>query len=265
MNELQKLPVDTDEWTALRSFTDARIALGKTGVSVPVRASLAFRLAHAHAKDAVYSALDSDALIQTLTPLALPIYPLRSRAEHRDMYLQRPDYGRQLDPQSADYLRNNAPQSADLAIVVADGLSATAVNTYAGIVTAGLVRTARVQGFSLAPLTLVEQGRVAIGDEIGHLLNARMVVMLIGERPGLSSADSLGAYLTYGPTPGLTDERRNCISNIRQQGLPPAQAVEKIMALVGEAFRLKLTGVALKDMTDTPAALPTRPDAGQLS
>jgi ethanolamine ammonia-lyase small subunit len=139
------------------------------------------------------------------------------------------------------------------------------VNLYAGTVVQGLVQASRHQGFTLAPLTLVEQGRVAIGDEIGHLLNARMVVMLIGERPGLSSADSLGAYLTFAPAPGLTDERRNCISNIRQQGLPPAMAVEKIMYLVSEAFRLKLTGVALKDTTDTPPILPARPDAGQLS
>ncbi|KAB7730869.1 ethanolamine ammonia-lyase subunit EutC [Rudanella paleaurantiibacter] len=265
MNEPQKLPVETDEWTALKAFTEARIALGKTGVSVPVRASLAFRLAHAHAKDAVYSALDTDALMQALAPLELPVYWLQSRAEHRDMYLQRPDYGRQLAPQSAEALREIAAQPADVAIVVADGLSATAVNLYAGTVVQGLVQASRDQGFTLAPLTLVEQGRVAIGDEIGHLLNARMVVMLIGERPGLSSADSLGAYLTFAPAPGLTDERRNCISNIRQQGLPPAMAVEKIMYLVSEAFRLKLTGVALKDTTDTPPILPAGPDAGQLS
>lgn len=247
MNEVKKTVVEPDGWEALRAYTNARIALGKTGVSVPIQEALAFKLAHAHAKDAVYSQLDMNALQETLAQTGLPVHCLQSRATHRDMYLQRPDFGRLLSARSSlDLQQLNLPPT-DICILIADGLSATAVHEHAGIVVSLLVEKARLLGYSLAPIFLVEQGRVAITDAIGGILKPRMGVMLIGERPGLSSADSLGAYLTYAPEPGLTDERRNCVSNIRTEGLPPQQAADKIMHLIQAAFRLQLTGVALKD------------------
>lgn len=247
MNELRKNWIDQDEWTSLKAFTDARIALGKTGVSIPLKESLAFKLAHAHAKDAVYSALDTSKLMASLQTTGLAIHCLHSRAENRDIYLQRPDFGRRLTDSSVALLEQLDREPADLAIILADGLSASALNQQAVSVVQLLVDTAKDRNYSLAPLTLVEQGRVAIADEIGSLLQARMTVILIGERPGLSSFDSMGAYLTYAPELGLTDERRNCVSNIRQQGLSARLAVDKIMYLVNEAFRLQLSGVALKD------------------
>ncbi|HLL93622.1 MAG TPA: ethanolamine ammonia-lyase subunit EutC [Spirosoma sp.] len=247
MNELRRSPVETDEWQTLKAFTDARIALGKTGVSVPIKESLALKLAHAHAKDAVYSSLDKGSLLASLKAAGLPVYCLQSRAANRDIYLQRPDLGRRLADDSAGVLGQLDPAPADLSIILADGLSAIALNENAWPVVQLLIDTARKKKYSIAPLTLVEQGRVAIADEIGSLLQARLTVILIGERPGLSSFDSMGAYMTYAPHPGLTDERRNCVSNIRRQGLSAAMAAEKIMYLIHEAFRLELTGVALKD------------------
>lgn len=251
MSELRKTWLDQDDWASLKTYTDARIALGKTGVSMPMRESLAFKLAHAHAKDAVYSALYKDSLRQALTDLGLPVVDVHSQAQNRDQYLQRPDYGRRLSADSVTHLRQLAAPATDLSIILADGLSAEAINQNAVPVIDLLSRTAVKAGFTLAPVLLVEQGRVAIADEIGSLLNARMTIMFIGERPGLSSADSMGAYLTYAPQVGLTDERRNCISNIRPQGLSTVLAVDKIMYLVQEAFRLQLSGVQLKDKDDT--------------
>ncbi|GAB3885645.1 ethanolamine ammonia-lyase subunit EutC [Spirosoma agri] len=247
MNEPKRIVIETDDWQALKAYTAARIALGRTGVSIPLRESLQFKLAHAHAKDAVYSQLDVSGLQAALRSTDLPIYVVRSQALNRDVYLQRPDFGRLLAEESAQRLHESNAPAADISIIIADGLSATAVNTYAASVVNKLVETARKAGYSLAPITLVEQGRVAISDAIGHILRARLVLILIGERPGLSSPDSMGAYLTFAPEPGLTDERRNCLSNIRDQGLPPDVAVSKLMWLIDSAFRLQLTGVFLKD------------------
>ncbi|WP_080057746.1 ethanolamine ammonia-lyase subunit EutC [Spirosoma aerolatum] len=246
MSEIRKAGVESDEWESLKAYTKARIALGRTGVSVPLRESLQFKLAHAHAKDAVYSALDVTDLQNQLALCGLPVYCVRSRAIHRDMYLQRPDLGRLLDERSAEQLQQLDSPAADISIIVADGLSASAIRQNAAQVVSGLVDKAKQAGFSLAPIVLVEQGRVAIMDAIGSLLNARLAIILIGERPGLSSFDSMGAYITYAPRPGLTDESRNCISNIREQGLAPVLAVDKIMDLIWSAFRLQLTGVQLK-------------------
>lgn len=236
-----------DEWEPLKAYTSARIALGRAGVSVPLKESLRFKLAHAHAKDAVYSHLDLASLQASLATTGLPIYSVQSQANDRDTYLQRPDLGRLLDDQSAKQLRQLASHPADISLIVADGLSATAVMKNAESVVSQVVQQARRAGYSLAPIVLVEQGRVAIMDAIGELLQARLAIILIGERPGLSSFDSLGAYLTYAPKPGLTDERRNCVSNIREQGLSTTMAVDKLMYLIQMAFRLQLTGVALKD------------------
>ena len=247
MNEPKKNGIDPDEWEPLKAYTRARIALGRTGVSIPLKESLQFRLAHAHAKDAVYSTLNTAALQATLSRIGLSVHCVKSQADNRDVYLQRPDLGRLLADSSADQLRQLVSPPADIGLIIADGLSATAVMENAEPVIRLLVEKLQQAGYSLAPLVLVEQGRVAITDAIGAVLQPRLAIIFIGERPGLSSFDSMGAYITYAPQPGLTDERRNCISNIREEGLSALMAVDKLMYLIDMAFRLKLTGVALKD------------------
>ncbi|MGI4763279.1 MAG: ethanolamine ammonia-lyase subunit EutC [Janthinobacterium lividum] len=236
-----------DPWASLRAFTAARIALGRSGTSVPLREALAFRLAHAHARDAVYSTLASEQLGQELSELDLPIVHVQSQAATRQHYLQRPDLGRQLAEASRTELAGLAAGECDVALVLADGLSATAANMHARPLLRQLVPALRQAGFRLAPLVLAEQARVALGDEVGQLLRARLVLVLIGERPGLSAPDSLGAYFTYGPRPGLTDEARNCVSNIRPAGLGYAAAADKLFFLLSEALRRQLSGVGLKD------------------
>jgi len=238
-----------DPWANLRAYTAARIALGRTGSSVPLRESLAFRLAHAHARDAVYSVLDTERLAAELTALGLPVCQVRSQAPDRQHYLQRPDWGRKLTKESAAYLREYAPVATDVALILADGLSATATNRHVLPLLRLLVPQLQRAGFRLAPIALAEQARVALSDEIGAALHARLALILIGERPGLSAPDSLGAYLTYHPRPGLTDEARNCVSNIRPEGLPYPAAAEKLFYLVQESLRRQLSGVQLKDET----------------
>ncbi|MGI4734711.1 MAG: ethanolamine ammonia-lyase subunit EutC [Janthinobacterium lividum] len=239
-----------DPWAGLRAFTAARIALGRSGTSVPLREALAFKLAHAHARDAVYSELDSERLLAELAALSLAVCQVSSRAQNRQEYLQRPDYGRQLNEASKAHLAASAAGACDLAIVLADGLSATAINAHALPLLRALLPLLQQLGFHLGPLALAEQARVALGDEVGHLLRAQLVLVLIGERPGLSAPDSLGAYFTYGPRPGLTDEARNCVSNIRPAGLPYPAAAAKLSWLLHEALRRQLSGVALKDQAD---------------
>jgi len=236
----------SDPLFSLREFTAARIAIGRVGNSIPVKQSLEFKLAHAHARDAVYSALDTEGLLTSLKAFNLPVLHLHSKAQSRHKYLKRPDLGRQLNEKSEEQLKDYRA-GADIAIIIADGLSATAVNENAFGLLEILIPMLSAAKLKLGPLCLVEQGRVAIGDDIGHGLNAKFSILLIGERPGLSSADSMGAYLTYNPHPGLTDESRNCISNIRPQGLINKPAADKIFYLVNEAFRRKLSGVGLKD------------------
>jgi ethanolamine ammonia-lyase small subunit len=239
---------EPDPWASLRAFTAARIALGRTGISVPLREALAFKLAHAHARDAVYSVLDTERLLSELATLGLPVHQVSSQAQNRQEYLQRPDHGRQLAGASKATLA--ADTDCDITIVLADGLSATAINAHAVPLLRLLLPELRAMGLRLGPLVLAEQARVALGDEIGHLLRAQLVLVLIGERPGLSAPDSLGAYFTYGPCPGLTDEARNCVSNIRPAGLPYAAAAAKLGWLLREALRRQLSGVALKDQAD---------------
>lgn len=240
-----------DPWASLQTHTAARIAQGRTGHSLPTRALLDFQLDHARARDAVHAPLDTDALLNQLSAIHPDPLLLHSQAVDRRMYLQRPDLGRKLN--DANPIRNVADKPAEttLAIVVADGLSATAVSLHAGQVVARLAEEVKKMGWSLAPICVVEQGRVAIGDEIAYWLRAEMVVVLIGERPGLSSPDSLGAYLTYQPKPGLTDESRNCVSNIRPEGLPYELAVQKLLYLLTEMKTRRLSGVALKDEMPT--------------
>jgi ethanolamine ammonia-lyase small subunit len=241
---------EPDPWQALRAFTAARIALGRSGTSVPLREALAFRLAHAHARDAVYSTLEMPRLLAELAEFGLPVCPVHSRAATRADYLQRPEWGRQLDETSRHALADCAATQCDLAIVVADGLSALAINDHALPLLRLLLPQLLAAGLRPGPIAVAEQARVALGDEIGQLLRARLVLVLIGERPGLSSLNSLGAYFTYAPRPGLTDEARNCVSNIRPEGLGYALAAARLVFLLREALRRQLSGVALKDQSN---------------
>ncbi|MDC8756830.1 ethanolamine ammonia-lyase subunit EutC [Janthinobacterium fluminis] len=242
--------VIANPWQALRQFTAARIALGRAGVSQPTAPQLEFQLAHARARDAVHLALDGAALAQSLgQALALPGVALRSAAESRNVYLQRPDLGRKLDPASRQMLVTLRAQPYDLAFVIADGLSALAIEQNALPFLRILMRRLAVEQWALAPIAVVQQGRVAVGDEVGEVLGARAALVLIGERPGLSSPDSMGLYLTWAPRAGLTDESRNCISNVRPAGLRYEEAAFKLHYLLAESRRRQLSGVELKDET----------------
>lgn len=244
-------------WERLNAFTDARIGLGRAGVSLPTNKLLAFQLAHAQAQDAVHTPLDVDALASELTEaLEVSETPIRlhSHAQDRAMYLQRPDYGRRLNNETREQLQQAAAsqQRYDLAVVIVDGLSALAVQQNSAPFLSALYQLLDKDGadWQLAPLTIVEQGRVAIGDEVGALLNADAVLVMIGERPGLSSPDSLGLYMTWAPEPGLKDDRRNCISNVRPAGLQVEEAARRFFLLLKEARQLKVSGVKLKDRSE---------------
>jgi ethanolamine ammonia-lyase small subunit len=240
-----------DPWSSLRSMTSARIALGRSGSSVPLRESLNFKLAHAHARDAVYSILNAGELMANLSAFNISIHKLHSRAFYRQEYLQRPDLGRRLNDVSAEHLKSlDIKSGSDVALIVADGLSATAINRHASHVLSKLITNLNTQEISIAPITIVEHGRVAISDEIGALLNAKVAVIFIGERPGLSAYDSMGAYLTFNPHIGLTDDSRNCVANIRPEGLDYELATAKILYLIKESLRLKMSGVMLKENTN---------------
>jgi ethanolamine ammonia-lyase small subunit len=248
MDEIEqgKAP-ENDPLSVLKDFTAARIAIGRTGASIPLKQSLAFRLAHAHARDAVYSELDIDQLSADLKQFDLPVLQLHSQAAYREQYLQRPDLGRLLNEESVSQLNDHSVKGIDIVIIIADGLSAAAVNNNAVGLLKILIPQLQSAGLKLAPVCLVKQGRVAVADDIGMHLGAKLSFILIGERPGLSAADSMGAYLTFDPKPGLTDESRNCISNIRPHGLTFKPAAKKIFYLIQEAFRRKLSGIGLKD------------------
>lgn len=245
-------PVTINPWQSLRRFTAARIALGRSGVSQPTAQQLAFQLDHARARDAVRLALDHEALRAALEASGMQCVSVQSAARDRQVYLQRPDLGRRLDDASREKLAALAGPPYDLAFVVADGLSALAIEQNAAPFLAAVV--ARLADWRIAPTAIVRQGRVAIGDEIGHLLGAQIVVVLIGERPGLSSPDSMGLYLTWAPRPGLSDANRNCISNVRPAGLTYEAAAFKLHYLLSESRQRQLSGVALKDETASESA-----------
>ncbi|WP_371850967.1 ethanolamine ammonia-lyase subunit EutC [Pseudomonas sp. Irchel s3f10] len=251
MSHMEKPPVDPQNpWLELRRLTPARIALGRSGTSLPTNAQLDFQFAHAQARDAVHLPFDHAGLSAQLNERGRESLLLHSAAADRNSYLQRPDLGRKLSDESAQALRDYAaahPGGVDLAIVVADGLSALAVHRHTLPFLNRLEEQMSADGWSMAPVVLVEQGRVAVGDEIGQLLGAKMLVMLIGERPGLSSPDSLGLYFTYNPKVGLTDAYRNCISNVRLEGLSYGMAAHRLLYLMREACRRQLSGVNLKD------------------
>jgi len=240
----------SNPWLELRRLTPARIALGRTGTSLPTGAQLDFQFAHAQARDAVHLAFDHQGLRSQLAERGRDSLLLHSAAADRDSYLQRPDLGRRLHPDSARQLREHAqanPGGVDLAIVVADGLSALAVHRHTLPFLSRFEEQSAADGWSSSPVILVEQGRVAVADEVGELLGAKMTVILIGERPGLSSPDSLGLYFTYNPKVGLTDAYRNCISNVRLEGLSYGMAAHRLLYLMREACRRQLSGVNLKD------------------
>jgi len=234
-------------WAArLRALTPARVGLGRTGVSQQTGDLLEFQRAHAQARDAVHARLETAALVAAIGAISGgDVMRLHSMAADRRVYLQRPDLGRRLDDRSADELANLKTEPCDLSLIVADGLSALAVERHAAPLLQSLLP--RLDGWGLAPICIVEQGRVAIGDEIGAALSAQLCVVLIGERPGLSAPDSLGAYVTWEPRQGRTDAERNCISNIRSEGLGYAQAAAQLMFYLRESRRRKLTGIALKE------------------
>lgn len=235
-----------DPWESLKQFTAARIAMGRAGAGIPLSHLLQFNVAHAHARDAVYSVLDSEVLHQRLVHFNLPVLHLQSKACNRQTYLQRPDLGRLPDEGAIHTLRQHAGP-CDVSIILADGLSAQAINTHAVPLLQHLISSLQAAGYRLAPLCIATGARVAFADPVAHTLQARLSVILIGERPGLSAADSMGAYITYQPRPGRTDESRNCVSNIRPQGLSYQLAAEKISYLVQEALRRGLSGVGLKE------------------
>ena len=237
-------------WLELRRLTPARIALGRTGTSMPTQAQLDFQFAHAQARDAVHLPFDHAGLSSQFAELGRDSLLVHSAASDRHSYLQRPDLGRKLNDASAQQLRDYAQANTggfDVVVVVADGLSALAVHRHTVPFLARMQEHFSTEGWRLSPVVLLEQGRVAIADEIGELLGAKMVVMLIGERPGLSSPDSLGLYFTYGPKVGLTDAYRNCISNVRLEGLSYGMAAHRLAYLMREACRRQLSGVNLKD------------------
>jgi ethanolamine ammonia-lyase small subunit len=234
----------------LRSFTPARVALGRSGASVPTKPLLEFTLDHARARDAVHAAFDVARLVAELRQLGLAATEVRSRAVDRRDYLRRPDLGRQLDAGSAEALVRYANEPCQIAIVIGDGLSAAAVHAHAVALVARLLpllEGGEDEGVASGHVVVASGARVALGDEIGAILGARMVVMLIGERPGLSAPDSLGAYLTFAPKPGRTDADRNCVSNIHHAGLSYEEAAFKIAWLAREGLAREATGVALKD------------------
>jgi ethanolamine ammonia-lyase small subunit len=245
-----------DPWAGLRRHTPARIALGRSGASLPTAEWLRFGLAHAQARDAVQLGLDAAAVESALQALGATTVVVHSAAADRATYLRRPDLGRRLADADRERLQALATHAPDLAIVVGDGLSARAVHEQAAPLLAALLPLLAAQGLRLAPLVLAHQARVALGDDVGSALAARAVLVLIGERPGLSSPDSLGAYLTWAPRRGRSDAERNCVSNIRPAGLPPAEAARKLAWLLGAARRLGATGVVLKDESDGVLPLP---------
>ena len=246
-DDLNKHQLQQDPWQQLKAFTKARIAIGRVGSSLPTSEILNFGLSHAMARDAVHLALDVNVLETDLRSLGYHTMQVHSQAPDRATYLLRPDWGRRLDEPSLTFLQNAKTHALiDFLIVVGDGLSSLAVSRHVIPLLIELKKILPTE-WSANHMVIASQARVAIGDEIGQALNAKMVAMLIGERPGLSSPDSLGIYLTFNPKAGLSDADRNCISNVRPEGLQYAAAAKKLVWLAKEAMRLKVTGVMLKD------------------
>lgn len=246
-------PAPADMISKLRSATPARIFLPRAGAGLTTRATLDFQLAHAEARDAVEERLDIETLFNDLTSRGLASARVKSAARDRRSFLLRPDLGRRLDDESRERLKTLAGDY-DIAFIIAEGLSARAIARHAIQVLDKTLQSLDQASWKVAPIVLAEQGRVALGDDIGETLGAKLAAVLIGERPGLSSPDSLGVYLTYAPRIGRTDAERNCLSNIRPQGLAYDEATRKLVYLCSEARRRRLTGVELKDEARTLAS-----------
>lgn len=246
-----KLPAALDDglWAGLRRLTAARIGLQRTGASLATGPLLDFKLAHARARDAVHEPLDEARLIADLARLGTAVLAVASAAEQRQQYLMRPDLGRRLAPGAEALLARHAGHY-DVVFVIADGLSARAVQMHAEPTLAAVLPLLRAEGLGIAPLAVVRHGRVAIGDAIAMLLGADCVAVLIGERPGLTAPDSMGAYLTWQPGPGTSDADRNCISNIRPDGIGYADAGRKLVHMLRAMRAGRISGVRLKDDSD---------------
>jgi len=238
----------SDAWIALRRFTQARIALGRAGHALPTREQLELQLAHAGARDAVQVAWDIVGFAGRVVGRGEEVIILETLVAGRSEYLRRPDLGRVLSAGSQEQLIHSTARGADVALIVTNGLSSTAVERHGMPLLQAIVNCYHEHRITIAPIALVPNGRVALADQIGSLLAARVAVIIVGERPGLSAADSLGIYLTFAPQPGNCDAQRNCISNIRPpEGLGYAKAAEKLIYLTEEALRRGVSGVALKD------------------
>jgi ethanolamine ammonia-lyase small subunit len=251
-------PVTQDAWHELRGVTQARVALGRAGGSLPTREWLEFKSAHAAARDAVHNQFDAGRLAAEIAALGVDTLIVDSAAPDRATYLQRPDLGRRLNDESRQQLQRRTRPDVrhELAIILSDGLSALAVHKQATPLLSELLPAFQAERWRVAPVVVARYGRVALEDEIGELLAAEIALMLIGERPGLGSPDSLGAYVVYNPRPGNTDAMRNCVSNIRPEGLSWKAAAETLRYLLGEARRRKLSGVQLKDQRALAATPP---------
>ena len=250
MAQDKDLTIAYDPWHPLTQLTPARIALGRAGMSLPTRSHLDFQLAHALARDAVNIPLDFDTLKQSLDNSGYESQVLQSQADTQADYLQRPDYGRCLNERSIQQLASQHSHAVDIVIVIADGLSSKAITNHAHAFLQRLVPALTDLDYQLAPISLVKHGRVAIGDAVAEHYQAPICITLIGERPGLSSPDSLGIYFTYHAKANIsTDADRNCISNIHANGLSYEQALKKLLYLIKEAEKLQRSGVALKDET----------------
>lgn len=241
------LPEIADPWAHLRKFTAARIAIGRSGGSQPTTAVLNFRLSHARARDAVHANFDLSKVTSPLHLAGIETEVLATTLTDRSAYLLRPDLGRSLDRESHEKLAAKNDGPIDLAVIVSDGLAAAAAENHAAALLIPLIAELTQAGWRISPVFIVPLARVKIQDEIGAALNAKFSLMLLGERPGLGSPDSLGAYFTANPSPDRTDADRNCVSNIRIEGLPPSKAARKLAWLLQESLRLGLSGVHLKD------------------
>lgn len=241
--------VTPNPWQTLRQFTPARIALGRSGHSLPTKALLEFQLAHAKARDAVYSFFDPLALHDQLKAAGYAALKVASQATDRNVFLRQPDVGRRLDAASRQVLESYSPKEScyDAVFVLGDGLSAQAIHQHALPVLQLVVTALAQEGWLIAPVVIASQSRVALGDEIGEILQAEQVAIFIGERPGLSAAESLGIYLTYHPKVGRLESERNCISNIHELGLTYQNAAETLVYLMKQVRQLKYSGTRLKD------------------
>lgn len=252
MSDSSENEIILDRWKQFRTWTNARIGLQQTGVSIAIKETLDFKLAHAHARDAVHLSLNVAKIKDDLQFLHHPILSIESKAKDRLSYLMRPDLGKQLHQNAIKSIQNCIGiNSYDICLIVADGLSATAVHHHIEGVLNELLPELRQMNYSISPIFLLTQGRVAISDEIGVLSRAKISIIFLGERPGLSTPDSLGIYVTYQPIVGNSDAMRNCISNIHANGLSYELATKKLMFLITQMIHQNKGGVMLKENLET--------------